>query len=206
MVAQPTVKHVLFDADGVLQDLPGGWHNAVRPFLGEQTDAFLLRTWHEELPMLAGQGDYLPLLETALRDHGCDEDVDVVYRAVWHRIDLIEESFALVHALKTAGYGVHLGTNQEQYRGGYMRTELGYDAVFDVSCYSYELGARKPDPAFFRAALHRIDADASEVLFIDDNLPNVEGAREVGLNAEHWHFDEGHDVLRGRLESHGIAV
>jgi putative hydrolase of the HAD superfamily len=202
----PAVQHVLFDADGVLQELPGGWHDAVRPFLGDQTDAFLLRTWQEELPMLAGQGDYKPLLEAALRDHGCDEDVDVVYRAVWHRIDLIHESFSLVHALKATGYGVHLGTNQEQYRGGYMRTELGYDDLFDVSCYSYELGARKPDPEFFRQALRRIDADATTVLFIDDNLPNVEAAREVGLNAEHWHFDEGHDVLYARLASYGIQL
>jgi putative hydrolase of the HAD superfamily len=202
----PAVQHVLFDADGVLQDLPGGWHDAVRPFLGDQTDAFLLRTWEEELPMLAGQGDYKPLLEAALRDHGCDEDVDVVYRAVWHRIDLIDESVLLVHTLKAAGYGVHLGTNQEQYRGGYMRTELGYDDLFDVSCYSYELGARKPDPEFFRQALRRIDADAATVLFIDDNLPNVEAAREVGLNAEHWHFDEGHDVLYARMASYGIQL
>jgi putative hydrolase of the HAD superfamily len=199
------VQHVLFDADGVLQDLPGGWHDAVRPFLGDQTDAFLLRTWEEELPMLAGDGDYKPLLETAMRDHGCDEDVDVFYAAVWHRIDLIEESFAVVRALKAAGYGVHLGTNQEQYRGAYMRTELGYDDLFDVSCYSFELGARKPDPQFFRQALRRIDADPAEVLFIDDTLPNVLAAREVGLHAEHWHFDEGHDVLLTHLKTHGVA-
>lgn len=205
-MTQPTVQHVLFDADGVLQDLPGGWHDAVRPFLGDHTDAFLRRTWHEELPMLAGRGDYLPLLEAALRDFGCDDDVHVVYRAVWQRIDVIEASFALVDELKAAGFGVHLGTNQEQYRGGYMRRDLGYDEVFDVSCYSYELGAMKPDPEFFRQALRLIGADPAEVLFIDDNLPNIVAARVVGLRAEHWHFDEGHDVLRGHLATHGVPV
>jgi putative hydrolase of the HAD superfamily len=206
VVTQPKVKHILFDADGVLQQLPGGWHDAVRPFLGDHTDAFLRRTWNEELPMLSGQGDYLPLLEAALRDYGCDEEVDVVYRAVWQRIDLVDASFELVHELKAAGFGVHLGTNQERYRGGFMRSALGYDEVFDVSCYSYDVGAMKPDPAFFHEALRRINAPAAEVLFIDDSLPNVESARAVGLRAEHWHFDEGHEVLRGHLQAHRVQV
>ena len=62
------------------------------------------------------------------------------------------ESLDLVRALRRGGYGVHLGTNQESYRAAHMREVLGYDGLFDVSCYSCELGAAKPDLAFFTEA------------------------------------------------------
>ncbi|GAB3833458.1 hypothetical protein [Kribbella italica] len=103
MRSEPEIRHVLLDADGVLQDLPGGWYAAMEPYVGERAREFLHRTWIDELPMLAGRGDY----------------------------------------------GVHLATNQECYRGAHMRTVLGYDDLFDVSCYSYDLGVAKPDPEFF---------------------------------------------------------
>lgn len=48
-------------------------------------------------------------------------------------------------ALRRNGYGVHLGTNQDRNRATYMRAVLGYDALFDVSCYSRELPSQ-PSP------------------------------------------------------------
>ena len=51
-----------------------------------------------------------------------------------------------------------------------------YDSLFDVSCYSWELGARKPDPAFFAEAARRIGAHPAAILFIDDSARNVAAA------------------------------
>jgi putative hydrolase of the HAD superfamily len=200
------IQHVMFDADGVLQDVPGGWHAAMKPYLGDRTQEFLHETWSDELPMLAGQGDYMPLLADTLTRYGVRLPVDEIYRAVWHRIQVIDSTLELVHDLRAAGYGVHLATNQDEYRGAHMRTALGYDDLFDVSCYSYDLRAVKPEPAFFVEALRRIDADAATVLFIDDTVANVQGAREAGLAAEHWHFDYGHDELLTRLTRHGVVL
>jgi putative hydrolase of the HAD superfamily len=200
------IRHVLFDADGVLQDMPGGWYGAMEPYLGDRAREFLHRTWKDELPMLAGRGDYLPLLAATLAEYGVETPVEDVYQDVWHRIVPVEESFAIVEALRRKGYGVHLGTNQEKYRGGHMRTTLGYDGLFDVSCYSYDLGFAKPDPGFFVTAAQRVGAEPSSILFIDDSLPNVEGARSVGLVAEQWDLSQGHATLRALLLKHGIEV
>ena len=200
------IAHVLLDADGVLQDLPGGWHAAMEPYLGDSTGQFLQETWSDELPMLVGRGDYMPVLEQSLVKYEANASVEEIYREVWCRIDLVPETVAVVHQLRHAGYGVHLATNQERYRGSYMRTELGYDELFDISCYSYDIGAMKPDQAFFDEATARIGANASELLFIDDTEENVEGARRAGLAAEHWHFSQGHDVLIGHLARHGLAL
>ena len=87
-----------------------------------------------------------------------------------------------------------------------MRTALGYDDLLDVSCYSCELGAVKPESAFFDRALHLIGARPEEVLFVDDSLPNVEGARANGLAAEHWDLTRGVPALLDQLAGHGVAV
>jgi len=200
------IEHVLFDADGVLQDLPGGWFVAMEPYLGERSREFLLETWEEELPTLAGQGDYLPMLAARLLAYGVSTPVQTIYQAVWHNLDLIQPTFDLAKALRESGYGVHLGTNQEQHRAAYMRGDLGYDDLFDVSCYSCELGVAKPDPGFFTEAARRIGASPATILLIDDNEGNIAGARAAGLEAEHWHFDHGHPALVELLARHGVAV
>ena len=200
------VEHVLFDADGVLQDLPGGWYAAMEPYLGERAREFLHETWKDELPMLAGRGDYLPVLAATLERYGVRTPVREVYDAVWKNIVLIEESLEIVRTLRRNGYGVHLGTNQEVYRGTHMRTVLGYDELFDVSCYSYDLGVAKPDPEFFTRAAARIGADPSTILFIDDTARNVTAAREAGLKAEQWTFTQGHPTLHTTFTTHGITA
>ena len=43
-----------------------------------------------------------------------------------------------------------------------------------------------------------------QVLFVDDMEVNVEAARAVGLRAEHWHLDRGHDALNDLLSRHGV--
>jgi putative hydrolase of the HAD superfamily len=200
------IRHVLFDADGVLQCMPGGWEAPTERYLGERTMEFLHRLYKEELPTLAGQGEFLPLVAAALADFGVTAPLDEVYAAIWLGIKPDEQSFAIVESLRRNGYGVHLGTNQERNRAAHMREALGYDALFDVCCYSYELGARKPELAFFAEAALRIGADPAAILFIDDSAPNVAAARDAGFAAEQWVLGDGHDALHALLARHGVAA
>jgi putative hydrolase of the HAD superfamily len=206
VAAGPGIRHVMFDADGVLQNLPGGWIAAAEPFFGARTLEFLQRSYEAELPTLAGQGDHLAILTATLAEFGVTVPVADVYRGIWLSMEPVAASLALVRALRQGGYGVHLGTNQERYRAAHMREVLGYDGLFDVSCYSCELGAAKPDLAFFTEAARRIGAETSAILFIDDNAGNVAAAREAGLSAEQWCVDDGHDVLHGLLARHGVTA
>ena len=206
MAAGPGIRHVMFDADGVLQNLPGGWIAAAEPFFGARALEFLQRSYEAELPTLAGQGDHLAILTATLAEFGVTVPVADVYRGIWLSMEPVAASLAVVRALRQGGYGVHLGTNQERYRAAHMREVLGYDGLFDVSCYSCELGAAKPDLAFFTEAARRIGAEPSAILFIDDNAGNVAAAREAGLNAEQWCVEDGHDVLHGLLARHGVTA
>ena len=196
----------MFDADGVLQHLPGGWIAAAEPFFGGRALEFLQRSYAAELPTLAGQGDHLAILTATLADFAVTIPVTDVYRGIWLSVEPVPASLAVVRALRQRGYGVHLGTNQERYRAAHMREVLGYDGLFDVSCYSWELGAAKPDLAFFTEAARRIGAEPAAILFIDDNAENVAAARAAGLSAEQWCLDDGHDLLYHLLAQHGVSA
>jgi putative hydrolase of the HAD superfamily len=198
------IRHLLLDADGVVQTIPGGWEGPARRILGDRSPEILEELLVEELPALRGEGDFLPELRRAFERHGIDGDPDELYATLWNSIEVSDEVVALVRRLQAAGYGVHLGTNQHRQRAAYMRAELGYDDLFDVSCYSCELGATKPEAAYFDRAVAMIGAAPGEVLFVDDNRANVEGARATGLAAEQWRLDDGLPRLLALLAGYGV--
>src|SRR5262249_37771563 len=55
---------------------------------------------------------------------------------------------------------------------------------------SYEMGLRKPEPAAFAHIVKEVGVPARRILFFDDTMENVEGARACGLQAVHVTSDE----------------
>ena len=49
---------------------------------------------------------------------------------------------------------------------------------YRISC---RMGARKPDPAFFRALLDSCALEPGELLLVDDRSENVDGAAALGI-------------------------
>ena len=199
------VRHVLLDADGVLQRSAPDPIGLLVEWAGDRAEELGRALWTAERGPLRGEGDFLHVVEAVVPSYA-EVDPLEVYRRLWHDITPSPESLALVRRLRAAGLGVHLGTNQHRQRGEHMATVLGYDDLFDVSCYSWEMGTKKPEPTYFEIAVERIGAPAAEVLFVDDMATNVEAARAVGLRAEHWHLDQGHAALERLLAAHGVLT
>ena len=59
----------------------------------------------------------------------------------------------------------------------------------------------KPDPRCFRLCLSELDVKPESVLFVDDLMANVAGAREAGLFAHHHTSVE---AFRRALSEHGL--
>jgi 2-haloacid dehalogenase len=59
----------------------------------------------------------------------------------------------------------------------------------------------KPDPAIYALALDRFGLAAREAVFVDDNPANVEAARAMGIDTEH--FSDA-ATFRRRLARHGL--
>ena len=180
----------------------------MRPVVGHLVDdveAFLADAFAAERPALTGDARWLEVLPVLLERWGVADSYDDALR-VWLTIEPVAETRELVGALRDAGVGCYLATNQDEHRGRHMHETLGYADLFDDTFYSYELRVAKPDPAYFRAVLDRLQLAAGEVLFLDDNAANVASAREVGLAAEQWHVDDGVDRLQQLLREHGLPV
>ena len=198
------IRHLLLDADGVVQDLPGGWRAALEPFLGERSEEFVTDLAMDEQACLRGE-PFLPVLADRLARFEVEAPAAEVYAAAWERIAADPAVLALADRLRARGLGVHLATNQNPERASYMRRELGYGDRFDTQFYSCELGVAKPEAAYFQRILATVDATADQVLFVDDSARNVAGARETGLAAEQWHLDDGLPRLHELLAAHGLA-
>ncbi|MDB5181549.1 MAG: HAD-superfamily hydrolase [Candidatus Saccharibacteria bacterium] len=54
-------------------------------------------------------------------------------------------------------------------------------ALFDEIALSYEMGVVKPDSRAYETILQRLQVEANEAVFIDDQERHCTGAREVGI-------------------------
>ena len=202
------VAAVLWDADGVLQRVPEGSEESMRPALEGRVadvDGFLEQAYRAELPALTGHVSWLDVLPGLLAEWGIADAYDDVLR-IWLTIEPIAATHDLVSALRRSGVRCYLATNQAEHRGRYMRDDLGYLDLFDGAFYSHEMRVAKPDPEYFRVIVDTLGIAPGQALFLDDRLDNVESARSVGMRAEMWSYREDLAVLRDHLHRHGVPV
>ncbi len=62
-----------------------------------------------------------------------------------------------------------------------LLSELKLDTFFDTIVISAELGFTKPDPRMYLEVSNRLGIPPSELLFVDNDLANVEGALSVDM-------------------------
>ncbi|GAA0530561.1 HAD family hydrolase [Chitinophaga japonensis] len=59
------------------------------------------------------------------------------------------------------------------------------DTLFNKAYYSHLIGYRKPEKEAYQVILDEHRLNPAATLFIDDTLPNIEGAQAVGLQTIH---------------------
>lgn len=107
----------------------------------------------------------------------------------WCEIEDIrnDEMIDLVKSIRASGTPCYLATEQEQYRGKYMK-DVMFEDVFDDYYVTADIGFKKNNPRFFEAVLkdlasrHR-SIQPSDVLFFDDSQSKVDAALDSGLSA-----------------------
>jgi HAD superfamily hydrolase (TIGR01549 family) len=97
------------------------------------------------------------------------EEVEEVYGG-FKEEDLYPDALPAVQALCTAGYRVAILANQPARRTAELRA-LGFEP--DVMAMSDEMGAHKPDPAFFARTLELLGSpDPGTVAYVGDRVDN----------------------------------
>ncbi len=81
-----------------------------------------------------------------------------------------------------------LVSNTNPWHTAYTREATRLLEPFHRLVLSYEIGVRKPDPAFFRAALDAAGSDPHRCLYFDDMEENVQAAARLGIPSVHFRF------------------
>jgi glucose-1-phosphatase len=96
----------------------------------------------------------------------------------------------LLNTLKNT-YHVFLLSNTNGIHLDYINGNLlpsgveSLDNYFHTAYYSHRMLKRKPDAEIYEQVLSENNLKASETLFLDDNLFNVEGAKAIGIQTVH---------------------
>lgn len=134
-----------------------------------------------------GQADLKAELIQYLPEWNWDKTVDE-FVSYWFNTDAHpdEKVFTHIQHLRDAGMKVYLASDQERYRAEYMQLTLDFDNRLDGCFFSYKLGCKKSEPAFFEQVIKELDVDPKQIIFLDDDQTNVDVAAEFGIDARHY--------------------
>ncbi len=96
---------------------------------------------------------------------------------------------------------VALVSNTNDLHFEYCRRAVPAVRLLHHHYLSYQIGAMKPDPEFYRHVINDLETDPGTMLFIDDRQENVAAASKEGMRAHRFTSIE---VLKGELRSHGL--
>lgn len=205
MMAAP--KSIVFDVGRVLIE----WdvHALFDPLLGGETEtqAFLVETdfnaWNLSLDKGRPLADGVADMTTRFPHH---EAAFKAFATRWTETTpgAIDGTVAILDALHSKGvplYG-NMNFSAETWPDACKKYPLLSTRFRDVVVSGAE-GLLKPDPNFYRALLDRNGLIASDCLFIDDSPKNVEGARDVGMQAIKF---TGPHALRLALQRRGFSL
>ena len=98
---------------------------------------------------------------------------------------------------------VALTNTNASHAAVWLKLYAGLMRPFERIFLSYEMGARKPEPACFRQVLDYLGLRPEEVVFIDDVAENVEAARQLGL---HGIVAQSAGQIRAELARLGVVL
>ena len=182
---KPKIKNIIFDFGGVLID----WnpHYLIDEFDDHSREIQILfdiicsRTWNNNLDI----GYSFPKACQELKD--MFPKYEHVVQAMIDRWDEMlgkqyQKSVELIYKLKSKGYKIYGLSNWCQDTIHYAFEKFSFFKDFDGILVSGFEKIAKPNPKFYKLLLNKYDLKASESLFIDDRIENVEGARKVGIS------------------------
>ena len=178
-------KNIVFDFGGVMVDFDP------KEYL---VDRFCNADVEEQVSALTFDSEEWKLLDAGLitrfeanqrmlakaREQGCAFEVQGVLDDWMHILRPRRRMQELVRRLKNHGYSVYYLSNIPEDVLALLK-ERGVLDRFDGGVASCEVHVNKPDPRIYQALLDQYGLKASECVFIDDRLENVQAAFALGF-------------------------
>lgn len=202
-----TIRGIIFDYGGVILDMR--WDIArdlaVEYGLAERAVVETLyanKTW-QQLELGVGDRDaWLAGAHTAL-EAAAGKKMPPLHEQWRERQHLIAANIDLIGRLRPA-YKTAVLSNADNVLRQWL-VEFDILRLFDDVVVSAEVGMAKPQPEIYALSAERLGLRPGECVFIDDLEPNVQGARDAGMQGLNFRVDLGHDLL-AQLEELGVVI
>jgi putative hydrolase of the HAD superfamily len=200
------VQAILFDIGGVL--LTNGWDTSDRVVVferfGVKAEEFEAR---HSLVYEDFEDGRIPLddyLTATLFDKPQSFSREDFFAAMKSGSSLLDGTALpiLLQLVAEGRYRMGFLNNESRELNDYRLQHFGLQSLGSVFICSGYVGLHKPQPEIFRLAIDLLQLPASEIIFIDDRIANVQAASAVGLNAIHYAANP--DALREELIACGV--
>ena len=178
-------KNIVFDFGGVMVDFDPKEYLVDR-FCNAETEELVSQLTFESEEWKLLDAGLLSRYEanqrmlTHAKEHDCVFEVQGVLDDWLHILRPRRRMQELVRRLKNHGYSVYYLSNIPEDVLALLK-ERGVLDRFDGGVASCEVHINKPDPRIYQALLDKYGLKASECVFIDDNLANVQAAFTLGF-------------------------
>ena len=199
------IKNIIFDCGRVIMQYDERYISSF--FTDNEEDTELLATvgmhrkyWNAFDEGTLAEKDYLEAVKKELpeRLHSAVEGLCATWTSHMPPVEGME---AVVAEIKASGKGLYLLSNFNKR----LRNELHLAPsllLFDGLVISGEIGMVKPNVEIYEYLLKKYGLDASECLFVDDRLDNIEAGESVGIKG--YLFDGDAEKLRAYLKAEEI--
>lgn len=186
---------LIFDLGNVIIDIDyRGSINRIKQELPEsihsKVDTFYLTDFHKEYEKgRINSSQFRDEVRSYFGVDWEDQKVDFLWNSLLGKIP--EERLKLVKKLReNFQVGVLSNTNLIHILGvnEILKADHGldnFDPIFDWVFLSHEMGLSKPSQEIYEKMVNELHTTADRVIFFDDLVANVNGAREVGIQAVH---------------------
>ncbi|MBE6160361.1 MAG: HAD family hydrolase [Lactobacillales bacterium] len=148
-------------------------------------DEFLPYWWGDDLVIKAHMGLAIDDEHVEALLKFCKSDLSISeFYEMYNNLDksLYNDTVQIINELKNKGYKVGLLSNLRLM--DYKRYEEQIKKIdFDYVFLSYEMKCIKPSKDIYLQVINKLNCEANNIIFFDDNEKNVEGAKAVGINA-----------------------
>jgi putative hydrolase of the HAD superfamily len=197
------VDYVVWDFDGVLNaNIVNGrfiWADHFERDIGASLESFIRAIFNEEFErILCGEKDLLDQVSAWSTAVGCARTAESILR-YWFESDshIDLEMLQILQNVAAAGRKNIIATNNDPRRTLFIENEMEFGARVERVFSSGRMGCLKPDTEFFRQVTDELGVSADRIILIDDSLPNLKAARNLGWQTHHFTGD--YNSLRTRL-------
>ena len=176
------VRAIAWDFDGVLNTARHAWQEALRAELGLDPAALIDAVFRpDRRALLCGESDILDRLEAWIAAQDTDAAAEDVLEILLEHDNRPDGTLLQMMAqLDRAGVTQVIATNSDARRARYLAGEGGWLERVDALFASGEMGAMKPDAAYFEQIETALGLKPQDLLLIDDVAANTDAADRRG--------------------------